>query len=485
MTTPVFRSVLVGWSALCMVCMASTRSASAQVRSAPTPAVQLPSQQPGRVRGVVFDSLLMKPVAHANVMLMDGTATVVSDNKGRFELTGVTPGKHFVAFNTPAIDSLGMGTMGAEVVVPDGAIANVTLTTPSIHTLWTYRCPSNLQAGADSGIVWGTVRNAANNQEISGANTALSWYALKPSKVPGIRLSELRREAGTDVTGHYFACGVPTDIVISAVASATDAASGFVQYVVGDSRFKRVDLLISSDMVIPDSVHLLTQADSASADRAHGHATLHGVITDERNHPLDNAIVSVAIADTSVRTNKLGQFTLSALPAGTQIVEVRRVGSSPFVQTVDLRPDSVAEITVQMPSVTTLTTMNVKADIVKGADRVEYESRRKMGFGHFLEKKDLEGRPDVATPLSRVPGVQVDYTEAGFEVSMKSAFMRGRCSPAIFLDGFPSTIDVVNMRSGDSFRAIEVYAHGGLVPPEYSTLSGCGSILFWSANARW
>ena len=468
-----------------IVCAALLLLAASRLAAAQSGTVQLQLQEPGRIRGQVFDSLRMQPVPRATVMLMDGTETVTADAKGRFELVGVTPGKHFVAFNTPSIDSLGLGTLGAQVDVPVGAVANLNLATPSIHTLWLFRCAGNAPAGRDSAIVWGTIRDAATEKEVEGGSAELEWYALKPGLVPGIRLSEVKKYATTDADGHYFACGVPSDIVISSIGIAPTAASGNVQYVVGDLRFKRLDLLVSTDMVLSDSVKLVTHADSVAADHAHGHSTLTGTVMDEKNRPLDNAIVSIATSDTSVRTNKDGKFSLADLPGGTQIVEVRRVGFAPYLKVIELRPAQATTIAVAMPVINTLTTVNVRADLVKGADRTEYESRKKMGFGTFLEAKDLAGRSDIATPLSRIPGVKVDYTEAGFEISMKSPFMRGYCTPAMFLDGFPTTVDVINFRPPESFRAIEVYAHGGSVPAQYSTLGGCGSILFWSANARW
>jgi hypothetical protein len=466
-----------------VVGVALTHCLCAPALSAQGGVLPVQSPVPGRIRGQVFDSLRMQPVPRATVMLMDGTETVISDAKGRFELAGIPPGKHFVAFNTPSIDSLGLGTLGAQVDVPSGAIANVNLATPSIHTLWLFRCRNEFAAG-DSAIVWGTIRDASTNAELIDASAELNWYALQAALTPGMKLREIRKDVGTDAEGHYFACGVPSDIVISSIAVSPSAASGNVQFVIGDQRFKRLDLLVSSDMVIPDSVHLLTHKDSVAADHARGHATLTGVVTDERKRPLENAIVSIATADTSVRTDKAGEFSLALLPAGTQIVEVRRVGFAPFLKVVELRPVQSTEVAVEMPVVSTLTTVNVRANKVKNSELIDYDQRKKMGFGTFIEAKDLAGRSDVATPLSRVAGVHVDYTEAGFEVTMKSPFMSGTCTPAIFLDGFPTTVDVINFRPADSFRAIEVYAHGGSVPVQYATLNGCGSILFWSATAR-
>jgi hypothetical protein len=464
--------------------MAFAAPLQAQSSAAGTPAVELPAMQPGRIRGVAFDSLLMQPVARATVMLMDGTQTITTDDKGRFEFTDIAPGQHFIAFSTPALDSLGLGTLGTAVLLPPGAIISVKIGTPSFHTLWTYRCASAPVLGSDSSIVWGTIRDAATNAELPKASAEFSWYDLDRGRATGLLLSQVRKEAPTDDQGHYFACGLPTDVAIASIAVGNAAASGAVQYAIGSQRLRRMDFLVSTDMVIPDSVHYLTEADSLAAERPRGHAIIRGTVLDDRKRPVHDATIDIASADTSVRTNEAGEFVMAGLPSGTHAMQVRRVGYAPNERLIDLRPEQTTQLQIEMSQVNTLATVNVRAGSGKGSDRLDYESRKKMGRGHFIETKELANRPDVGSALSRVPGVFVKYSGFGFDVQMRGGFTMW-CKPAVFLDGLPSDLDVVNMRMPEDFRAIEVYPRGGVAPLEYSTLNGCGAILFWSRNSRW
>lgn len=66
-----------------------------------------------------------------------------------------------------------------------------------------------------------------------------------------------------------------------------------------------------------------TLADSIAFLHARGLATVRGAILHVENRPLDNVVLSLASAGTSVRTNGRGQFVLDLLPAGTHMLEIR------------------------------------------------------------------------------------------------------------------------------------------------------------------
>jgi hypothetical protein len=46
------------------------------------------------------------------------------------------------------------------------------------------------------------------------------------------------------------------------------------------------------------------------------------------------------------------------------------------------------------------------------------------------------------------------------------------------------TGSIESMVSIDDVRAIEVYARGGVVPAQFTSLSGCGVILMWTGPRR-
>lgn len=444
------------------------------------------SETAGRIRGVVFDSLLMKPLVRTTVLLMGTGRTAATDDRGQFSFDGVTAGQHTVALSLPALDSLGLGTIGASVVVRDKEVSRTTVATPSLRTLWQYRCKSENILGSDSGMVWGTVRDAADDSLLTGAATAFEWYSMRPGITLGMRIDEVRRETRTDNSGTYFACGLPSDIVISSEALSNNAASGRVEYSVGERRIRRVDLVISSDMVMPDSLSLLTRADSTRAVRARGRSVIRGRVLDRNGKPLANAIVGLANVDTTVRTGPEGQFQIDGLPAGTHAVQVRRVGSAPASHLVNLRPGLTTEATVVMSNVNTLATVNVRADKVRGQDRVDFELRRKMGFGYAIDEKDIAKRADLYSVFSNFPGLQLERSGFGVTVAMRRVgFGRTACPATVFLDGLRTPVELATSLTTDRYRAIEVFTRPGTVPAEFVVPGDCGVILLWSKQARW
>lgn len=452
-------------------------------------AVQLRGAPTGKIQGVVFDSLLMKPIAGAMVTLLGQAEPVKADSRGRFTFEKVSAGEQTVMFSTPELDSLGLGTMGSTFTLSEEVTARITLSTPSLRTLWQRRCVSGTRVGTDSGIVWGYVRDAASDQPLDAAAATFSWFDLRTRKAPGLVIDDIRREVTTDNTGLFFACGVPVDVVVATEAideskTRGPAASGHIEYALGTRRLQHLNLLVSKDMVLPDSAPASTKMDSATFERARGRAVLKGKVVDDRDRPVADAIVTVSSADTSVRTGKDGLFLIGGLPAGTQAMQTRRIGITQVSQMVPLRPDSVTEVIVHASAYNTTSVYNVRAQRVKGADRTEYEFRRKAGFGTFLETKQIENRIDLVSVLQSLPGMQV--AQKGFELQVTTmAGMKGRCSPNAFIDGIPSDFTVANMYKPSDFRAIEFYLHASSVPAQYSSFASCGAILFWTRNARW
>lgn len=453
--------------------------------------VLLNSAEPGRIRGVVFDSLRMVPMKQATVMLMDGPQADTTDQYGRFELTDVLPGRHAIAFASAALDSLGLGTLGVPITMVAGATANVNLATPSFRTLWLHRCGNAPALTTDSGIVWGTVRDAATNMPVAGASAQFAWYDLNSAIEKGINIRQVRKEVTADESGLFVACGLPTDLRIVSSAIGATSASGEVEYQVGELRLQRLDLFMSTDMVVADSVQLVTRADSMAAKRPRGAAVVAGIALDYRKKPLANATVNIANVDTLVRTNKSGQFVLGGLPSGTQQLEARKVSYAAHFELVHLHADSVARTTFQMSDFKTLTTINVRANSARGSDRLDYERRRKTGFGYFFEPATMARSVDLGSILTLAPRVTVHRTPNGELEVMMPGKMTLLCQPRVFLDGLLTTWEIVNMRVPKFYRAIEVYPDGLKVPPEftvadkYGDAKYCGTVMFWSFNARW
>jgi len=447
------------------------------------------SSQPelrGRIQGVVFDSLVMKPLARATVMLMGTGRTTTSDDRGRFSFDTVAVGEQEIGFSAAALDSVGLGVLGAAVTVSAHQSARLTVATPSFRTLWRNRCNAQNMFGTDSTIVWGSVRDAATDSLLPGIAATFSWYDLRPKKTTGLLVDEIRYHAIADNSGNYYACGLPSEIVISVQALSSKAASGRIDYAIGLRRLYYADLLVSTDMIVSDTARLFTRQDSLDANRLRGRAGVRGVVVDEKGNPLANALVVVADLDSAVRTGADGAFRMSALPAGTQTLHVRRVGSAPITQLVQLRPDTYTDATVRMSDVPILAVVNVRSSRFKSRDRTEYETRRKFGFGYALDGVALLNRRDVYGALQYFPGMTVTPASFGVKAAMRAGGAAGGyCLPLTFLNGIQTEIEIASSMPIEEYRAIEVYNRAVQVPAEFYRFGACGAILFWTKDARW
>lgn len=436
------------------------------------------------VRGVVFDSLTMSPVANATVWLPGGTQTTNADDKGRFELDNVPRGRQFLAFSNPSLDSLGLGTLGTQVEVTGDGLP-VRLTTPSFRSVWSLLCTNVVQASSgDSGIVWGTVRDANSYTRLNGATAGFSWYDLRVGADKRVAFRELTHDTKTDSTGNYYACGLPSEIKISSEATGTRSASGSVEYVIGERRLYRVDLLVSTDMVLQRSLASASGSDSAQALRATGTSTLRGTLRDRKGKPVADAMVSVASVDSVTRSNSAGEFTFTRLPAGSHAVQARMLGFAPASSLVDLRPDQTTTLSLEMSDARTLAAVNVRAERVSGTDKLGFEARQRTGFGYTLTEKDIGNRNDVMSALLGMPRI-TPIRQPGQVIIGIQTPIQGVCVPLTYLDGTRIEPDQITQYNPKDFRAIELYNSKFSVPLGFDS-GDCGAVLFWSKrNPRW
>lgn len=443
-------------------------------------------QSLGRIQGTLFDSLTMKPVAGANVMLMSSGRSARSDSRGRFAFDSVSTGQHEIGFSAPALDSAGLGVMGRTVTIAPNQSVKANLATPSFRTFWSNRCNASNTLGPDSTIMWGTIRDAATDSLRGGVTTLFRWFDLRPNKKTDLLVDERRHTVQSDANGNYFACGLPKELAVTALAASATAASGEIEVVIGARRVQYMDFTISSDMVLPDSLAMKTREDSLAAERFDGRASVRGVVVDAKGIPLANAIVALASIDSAVRTKDDGSFLLEGLPAGTHSLLVRRVGSAAASMVVRLRQDATIEATVSLAEAQTLATVNVRALKMMGSDRKGFEYRKRFGHGFVIDSARLNKRYDLYGVFYDIPNISLTRTRYGLGVTMKRPSIgSANCVPNVFLNGSLSTFQDAAGYPFDQYRAIEVYNRPITVPAEFYRFGGCGSILFWTKSARW
>lgn len=455
--------------------MALALSAVASAQGIPTGVV---------VRGVVFDSLAMAPVANASVWLPGGNQATNTDDRGRFELDNVPRGTRFLAFSSAALDSLGLGILGTEIEAT-GNGKPVSLTTPSFRSVWRSLCEGVPRAsGTDSGIVWGTIRDAGSDTRLHGAAAGFSWYDLKVGKDKRYAFNERTHENRTDSAGNYYACGLPSDIKISSEARGAKSASGTLEYVIGSRRLYRMDLLVSTEMVT-EAPPSATSADSAESLRASGTSTLRGIVRDRKGSPVAGALVTLSSRDSATRTNTDGQFTIARLPAGSHALQARLIGFAPATALVELRPGAATSVVLDLPDAQSLATVNVRADRVAGTDRQGFEYRKKTGFGYTLTEKSFENRPDVVSVLMGLPRVVRAGSMGRWTIGIQKRGGGGICIPYFYMDARRTSADEITMYPPTHFRAVELYSSPHTIPLGFDG-NECGVVLFWSKqNPRW
>ena len=119
------------------------------------------------IRGVVFDSLNMRPLAEATVQIAaaSGTSwvrTYETDSNGTFEFTAVPSGSYLIGFFHASLDSLGLVPPAFRLEVRAGPPMHMGLAIPSARTIALSLCGS--KALSDStGLFLGYVRGADNS----------------------------------------------------------------------------------------------------------------------------------------------------------------------------------------------------------------------------------------------------------------------------------------------------------------------------------
>jgi Carboxypeptidase regulatory-like domain len=331
----------------------------------------------GKVAGLVFDSLLMRPLAGATVWIPGTDHSALADARGRFVFERVATGRQQIAFTSSGLDSAGLEGLMVNADVVADKTTDVQLTSPSRARLWSMLCAARPKLGTDSGIAFGSVHDGETNARLAQASVTFTWYNLKGTAA----LGEVTTNVRTDSIGVYYACGLPVGVQLASQAYGNHSQSGEVQYHIGARQLLRQDLVASTEM---------TRA-------TRGTATVRGVVVNELRAPVSDALVYLSGADTTVRSGGDGSFVFRNVPAGSLGLEVRKVGTANRSQIVNVRRGEDMQTAVVMSAATTLATVNVGAERPKSAEMTALEDRQKMGFGMMFDfTKD-----EPSTPLTR------------------------------------------------------------------------------------
>jgi Carboxypeptidase regulatory-like domain len=430
--------------------------------------------KPVTVTGLAFDSLRNVPLSNAFVTISERSRSATSDAKGRFVFDSVPPGTYTFAMQHAVFDSLGLSGATSRAVITDGKVP-VMLAVPSFTTFWRAVCGQVPVPGRDSGLVYGTVRDARKGEPMADATVVVSWLDLVnlgTKEASNFTQRRWKSEAQADKRGDYAVCGVPVETQLGVRANYLMNASGQLDLPGSPDRVRRRDLVVPG----------ISPADSTLR------GTIMGAVNDDKGQPLKDVRV-ILDNGTEVRSAADGRFTIRDAPAGSRQLDFAAVGRSPFSTIVDVMVETPTLVTASMRTVTNLEAMRVTASGTMRRAAIQYEERRKQGFGSFMDSTAIGKRGTMAAVFYGMPGVTVQRQQGTSNARLFALYLpstgTNQCMATLYFDGvLQSDQEIMSTLYPDDIAAVEVYQQRLTVPTEFMNKNPmCGVVAVWTKRA--
>jgi hypothetical protein len=418
------------------------------------------------LQGIVFDSTEMVPLAGARVAVLGTNVMGDADGMGRFRLTGIPVGQHWVSFFHPRLQALGVSPPSRQITFEEGRINEVNLAVPSEETLLMGWCMPE-QQGADVGALAGVVTDSLTGVPLSGAVVTVS---------PSRRLTGEPRafEMRADNKGYFRFCNIPAgrDMRVQAHFGMNSGRSQMLSVESHGARVQDLVLFMSAE------------------------GTLVGkVLQAGTNEPLEGAVVSVLGTDGREVTDLEGKFLLDGLPPGRHLVITDYLGYEQRTDSVTIFSQETVDIEVRMAEVAleieglvvTARTRFGRTSLAGDAKRADYISRaeiepmlaRVQNTGDLLRNMNTPGlRIRDVYLADEVTGVMVPGLCV--EVSRRSGG-EGCMQAAVFLNDviMPSGADFLRDLDPNIIESIEILSPID-AQFQFGTVAGNGAILIYT-----
>jgi hypothetical protein len=417
------------------------------------------------VRGTVYDSLLRAPLLGADVWLRGTNRRARTDSSGRFSIDSVTPGSYTVLLSQSGLDSAGLYTIALPLTVRAGdTLGLVRLATPSLATMWARRCGEELTTRVDSGVVFGSIKDASTGAYLQGAGVLVHWLRITQTGPTTVSTQDRSVSARTDSSGLYYACGVSRDTKITVRGYAGADSTGMLDLQLGSRGVGRQDL-------------------SIAPGGARKPAVLRGNAQTKEHTPLFGGRVSVREGPSTV-VEADGGYTIRGVPPGTQWITVQAIGRGPLGQAVDLRPGDTTWLDVALgPLAVTLPPVRVTAQPSRLLQ--EFEERRRGGLGYSRTEAEIEGAGTLRGALGTLPTVRFERGSGlkDFVAMLPDPGINGRgyCVATLYVDGFLSDYDQLQNYRPEDLAGIELYPRATTAPIQFQSVANpCGVLLIWT-----
>lgn len=439
------------------------------------------------LEGTVTDSAHGRPLAGATVLVTKNAPepaawySVTTDQRGRYRLDTLAAGRYSAALWHPILDSLELSLPPRLIDIGEGQHAALDLALPSGAMLRAMACPAAMLPPG-TGVLQGQVLDADADADhpLAGAVVAVRWNDLtidrQTLKVEGGQHTEGAR---TNADGRYRICGLPTDTWLSVQVQRDSVGGVVITTSISDTLGVAVlNMSLSAAAARP----LAAAEDTAAAERPRvlaGTASVAGTVTGEAGQPLPDVQLRVLETTAATRSDSSGHFAMAGLPAGTQVLEAKRVGYRIVQQPVQLLSGRNVPAAVQLRRVVSLDSVLV---VARRSRYREFErNRRNGGFGRYLTEDDIEKRHAFQTTdlLRATPGFRI--SGSGFDAKVYSSragvSLSGRsCEVNVVIDGMQH--QDINWLQPSDIGAMEVYAGQAGAPIQYDHV--CGAIVIWT-----
>jgi hypothetical protein len=438
----------------------------------PSAAADTTRPRKARINGVVLDSLNGRFLAGADVIVEGAKATLITDSLGRFHIDSLSPGTYQVGVFHPLLDTLGLSLATRPFHLGADSSSTIVLAIPSAESIIRSTCPVRPRPQGTSAVI-GHVTDPETMQPVAGAEVSIAWTQTEVSKEVGIRQTPRLIRDSTDASGAYRLCGLPNSMNATLQAKRGGSVTAEIPIALGDQETE----LFARTL-------LLSHLDSTTKE---GTASVSGRVLLEGSPVKAGTRVEVVGTDKVALTNEQGDFSLSKLPSGSQVLLARHLGFGAQTVAVDLTPHEPQRVSVKLPKfVATIAPVVVNAKRSASLDKVGFNQRQKNGMGYYLGPEQIQNlHPQYMTDvLRRVPGLRVTSSASGGEVVSSSRGVGGADCVQYYVDDQPwmsvEPGDINNFVNGNEISAVEVY-QASTVPAQYTRAGGgCTTIVLWT-----
>jgi hypothetical protein len=428
------------------------------------------AQKTAAVAGVVIDSLHGGWLRGAEITLSGTERIVVTDSLGRFQFDSVPPGLKQLGVFHPLLDSLGISIGSKPFTLGLDSVGLIVLAIPSANSLVRELCGLRPKDKL-SGLLMGRITDPESGAPVPGSRVAARWttYEVKGRKklqvLPRAVISE------TDYTGFFRLCGIPIDRAVRIQAARDSISSPDLQIVIGGVPIVMADLAIRPP-----------------ASKAAGRVV--GRVVDSAGRAVDGAYVEVEGLGLSLIADWNGEFAFDAVPAGTQVLTFRKLGFTPISVPIFVSVQAPQMISYEMSrAVPILEKVRVVEKADAGLARVGFLERQKTALGNFMTADQIQQEKPrrLSEVLRRLPGLALDESKGmGYVRATRDPRSSAeRACIRMIVDG----TEWIMLNEGyvddailpSRVGAIEVF-HPLNVPPEYSIVTNCTTILIWSKH---